>query len=387
MYKGFKDDIRDVAAILATDHYPDHGLNEFHITLTNAEFDALHLTLFDEDGNLELDQHGEVQRQPRKAVPGKPVRPHANVGAAGLAYWKDDVAAATSVALAKTILKQKILDACGPTIRATLSTQMPGGLASQSIPMILQYLEIKYGILTGGDIRQLREKLATKFTTPAMFTTEVARFQQNLAALELGGDIMSQAQLCEFFEDATKSVAGIPEILARYNRHVPIVANRILNDLFTAVELELPLITTTDARYVNNVQQLEENDDEAVCFAVSRDRNNTEVIDLMKKVNLRMDHMETTLRNAGRGNPNSRGGHGAGRGRGEGRGPGRGGAAGRGPGTVPYEERPTLYCFEHGFNKSYAGKDCQRMINDATYTADMKSASGPCKIGGYEGRK
>jgi hypothetical protein len=390
MYKQFKDDIRDLASTLATEHYPEEGLNEFHITLSNQEYAALNQPLFDEHGDLIYDPLGNVEMRQRKVIPVKPIRPMANVGAAALAFYKEDSAVAASVAVAKTILKTTILNACGPTIIADLSTQLPGGLASQTIPMIIQYLETKFGVLKSEDMRHLRAMLATKFTTPALFTAEAARFKLNLTALEIGGDNMSQAQLIEVFEDATRAVTGIPEILARYKRHVPIAANRILQDIFTAVENELPQLTMTDAKYVNNLQQVEEDSNEMhenVAFAVSNN-STASVTELIKKVNLRLENMEVTLRNAGRGNPNFRGGQGAGRGRADGRGPGRGGAgSGRGPGTATSAERPTLYCFEHGFNKSHAGKDCHRMDSDTTYTADMKAATGPCKIGGYEGRK
>ena len=383
MYKQFKDDIRDLASTLATEHYPEEGLNEFHITLTPREYDALELPLIDENGAIILDPLGNVEMRPRTIIPLKPIRPMANVGAAALAFYKEDSAVAACVAIAKTTLKNAILNACGPTITADLSTQMPGGLAAQTIPMILQHLETKFGTLTSEDMRHLRAMLATKFTTPALFTSEAAKFKLNLAALEIGGDNMSQPQLVEVFEDATRAVTGIPEIMARYKRHVPIVINRNLDDIFTAVENELPQLTMTDAKYVNNLQQLDECSSgtmENVAFAVTN--NSTAYIaDQMKKVNTRLEIMEAAI---------LRGGHGGrgrgGRGQAGGRGAGRGGAGpGRGSGTG--QERATLYCFEHGFNKSHAGQDCHRMRNDDTYTTEMKAAVGPCKIGVYEGHK
>ena len=104
---------------------------------------------------------------------------------------------------------------------------------------------------------------------------------------------------------------------------------------------------------------------------------------MLKSINERLNNMESNIHTAGRGP--GRGGRGAGRGDGQ-RGAGRGGAAGRGsgPGT---QQAPTMYCFVHGTQRSHAGTDCHHMKNDTSYTQEMKNATAPCSINGFEGKK
>ena len=146
--------------------------------------------------------------------------------------------------------------------------------------------------------------------------------------------------------------------------------------------------------FANSTEQLlSPNEDEIEDWAVANNSalkssttTSTQLTTLMKAVHDRLDIMESNLRTAGRG----AGGRGAGRGgRGDARTTGRAtnpgrGSAGRGNAS---QERPTVYCFEHGFQRTHTGVNCHRMKNDTTYTQEMKNATGPCTINGYEGCK
>ena len=388
------------AATICTEDYP-LGLNHFDITLTPTEYAALGRIIQDAEGNPVL-ENGNPQPQPRHPVPVKPERPRGNVGAPQLAFWKADELCHARVAVGTIKLRKEILIAIGQVCRDDLSTG-PGGISAQSLSMILRHLELKYGTLTEKDIKHLRGKLSDKFTTPAKFTQEASKFKTVAAALEAGGGHMNQTQLIEIFTEATLAVVGIPSIIARYKRRVAGIPDRLLNDMMEQIENELPLITTSDAMFANATQQLlipSEVDNWANATTkndttTSNMTSSAQLGELLKSVNERLNSMESTLRTAGRGS----GGRGAGRaGRGDGRGAGRGGAAGRGAGRggTTSQERPTVYCFEHGFqrshtgedcHRSHTGEDCHRMKTDTTYTQDMKTATGPCTINGYEGSK
>jgi hypothetical protein len=382
-YAQFKIDLRDVAATLASADYPGEGLNYFQITRTDTEYAALGLQLLNAAGEPILDEAGDPQLRPRRAIPMRPVRPPGNAPAAQLAFYREDIELAIRVAVAITKLRDMLLVACGPVIRAQLSTGV-GGIAQQTLPMIMQHLETKYGTMTGDDLKELRAKLRTPFTTPANFIKEISKFKLNLTALTTAGDNMSQPQLIEILEEATITVVGFPTIIARYKRRVPILLNQRLDDLSDAIETEMVTNTTKDAKYANSASIIDEEGTENVAYATSQ----LSINETLKLINARLDTMESTIRATPGGGGRGRGSGGAGRGRGDGRGPGRGGAAGRGrgPGT-PATPRTEHYCFKHGTQHSHAGTDCYVMKRDPSYTQPMKDATAPCTIDGYEGEK
>jgi hypothetical protein len=306
-----------------------------------------------------------------------PPRPAGNVTAANLAFHNLDVKLANQVAAAMTTLRDLILVACGPIIRSQLSTEV-GGIAEQSLPMIMKHLEAKYGTMTGDDLKQLRALLTKPFTTPANFVQEMSKFKLNLAALTAAGDNMSQTQLIEILTEATLTVVGFPTIIARYKRRVPIVLNWRLDDLSEVIEAEMEEITTRDANYANSATIM----DETVANAASQ----LSISETLKLINARLDTMEATF-HTNPGGGRGRGSGGAGRGRGDGRGPGRGGTAGRGRGTGTPVPGPPNYCFKHGTQRSHTGNDCYVMKRDPSYTQQMKDATAPCTIDGYEGEK
>ena len=385
-YKAFKDSAWAYSATLCIEHYGT-GLNHFHLTLTDREYAALGLVMMNEHGIPEL-VDGVPQPQPRELMPAKPARPHGNVGAPLLAYWKADEITHASVSLGASKLRQDILKACGKLICTDLSVG-PGGIAAKTLPAILLYLEDKYGTLTEDDIRGMREKLRQNFTSATKFTEEASRFKINVAALEAGGERMSQTQLIEIFAEVTRAVMGIPPIIARYKRRVAIVANRQIVDLMDAIEAEIPQITSAEANFANAANQLMSPSEISNNNFAMAATSTTQLDVFMKAIQERLDNMESSIRATGRGRRDT------GRGRGDGRGDvGRGGAAGRGsaagrgngPGTGN-QERPTLYCFEHGYQKSHLGTACHHMKNDVSYTPAMKTAMGPCNINGFEGKK
>ena len=350
-------------------HIHARGLNEYYISDTPEQFLARALT--------QLDEHGVEQPMVRLELPATPNRPANNAHIAIVTMFAEDKKDYNSVALAMVDFRRDLLVICGPTIRDELSADA-GGLAAKTFPQVIQHLYDRYGTPTSEDLKKERAKLGNKFSTPAQFVSEAARFKRTVAFLNANGDITSQPQQIQLLE-------GIPQCLARYKRRFPLVADRNVEALILAIQTELPLTTTQDAGYANAAYEITTTDMEAQANAVTTSATNSLTV-LMEKLSNRLDNLEV-------GSRKNNGGRGPG-----GRNPRNSNPAGRGatrvtPATTslnastgPNNGPPTLYCFEHG-TCYHAGKDCRTMANDATFTQAMKNVTKQCIIGGYQGSK
>jgi len=383
----FRDSATVFAGTKCTAHHPD-GLNIYHPTKTNREYDALKLVQKDEHGQPVLDEHEHTIPLPRKAYPGKPERPH-GANAAVLHFYKEDMIHANEVAVGITALRTAVLIAAGPIINAELSAE-PGGIAAKSLAEILQHIDTHYGILAAEDIKKLRFRISDYvFRSPANFTEDAANFHLLVATLAKGGEAMTQTNLMEIFTENTKGMVGFPEIIARYKRKVKNLVDRNVKDLTDQVRLEMSVITTSGMQYANNCGTDNAEDDminQVLAMSNAAAQSNAaHFADALKKIGDRIDTMES--RGQSGSNPDRGGGKRNTRGDRGGRGTGGRGGTGRGSGPGTTETRASHYCFEHGKNRTHAGTDCKVMQHDKSYTDAMKSATGPCTLSGWEGAK
>ena len=325
--------------------------------------------------------------EPRKPYPGRPTTQTAST----LHFYKEDLAHYSDVAVAITQLRTKILVAVGPIINAELSADAEG-LAAKTLAQILQHIDTHYGTLDEEDIKKLRNQIANfEFRSPANFAEDAANFHLLVATMDKGGEPMTQTNLMEIFTENTKRVIGIPEIIARYKRNVEL-DKRNVKEMTEKVRQDLKVITTSDGKYASNCETNVAEEELvhqvlANCNANAQS-NAAHFVDALKKIGERLDYMDSRSQgnpnpDRGGGNNNKRGGRGT---------PGRGGASssagGRGAGPGPGKATHTsLYCFEHGTNRSHKGVDCKIMEKDASYTQEMKNATKSCTINGWVGAK
>ena len=366
-YEMLKRWMEEEAASKCTHIYPEGGLNELNVTDTPAQYAARNMVV--------IDEHGAEQPRPRPAMPARPADPAPNAPNATVAMYTANRENHRDITLALTALRKSVLAIAGPTIRNELSHDQ-GGLAAKSFAQIILHIATKYGTLNSQDLKEKRAKLSNKFTTAAQFASEAAQFQRNITILQENGDATSQVQQLDLLTEATNGVLGIPPIIARYNRRVPIVANRVIADLIAAIELELPLATTADVGYAN-----------AANFTKTGKESNTQdnytklslTPSSIEKLLTRMEAVETAVsrgpgKGAGRASRNS-----------------RNNPAGRGAARINTAANSTAgrtqaYCFEHG-TCFHSGLECRTMEKDATYTTAMKEATKPCIIGGFQGNE
>ena len=249
----FKESARVFAGTLCTAH--DHeGLNAYNITLSDNEYAALDRVQVDANGDRMLNAAGEPIPIPRRVPLAKPARPNGAPNAAVLAFHREDLAEHADLAEGINTLRTAVLIACGPIIRAELSTDV-GGLATKTLPQIWTHLEQQYGKLKADDVAAIRDQIRQQeFASPATFGEDSTKFLLKIAQLNRGGENMSNTQLIEIFTNQTDGVAGIREITLRYKRRVPELANRNLRDLIDRIRLELPPVTTSAAKYVNHAR-------------------------------------------------------------------------------------------------------------------------------------
>jgi hypothetical protein len=65
--------------------------------------------------------------------------------------------------------------------------------------------------------------------------------------------------------------------------------------------------------------------------------------------------------------------------------PGRGGRGRGGRNQAARGPRTFHYCYKHGSRSGHKGSICTDMANDASYTQEMKNATGPQRLQGHDG--
>jgi len=366
-----KESARVIAGTLGVAWNPE-GLNAYHVTLTDAEYDALGKVQVDANDVPVLDAAGETIPLPRRVPMAKPARLHGAPNHGALQNYREDSAEYIGVAEARNTLRTMVLIGCGPTIMEELSTDV-GGLAAKTLAQIWAYLERQYGTLKADDVAALRDEIVQHpFANSATFSEDATKFLMKIAILNRGGENMSNTQLIEIFTNQTDGVPGIRDITLRYKRRVPELVDRNLRDLIERIRIELPTITTSAARYVNHARTNHDDNNAGHDILSNAAQANGQFAAALQKIGDRLDSMESKIQQ-------SRNGKTPNQGRGGGRaGGGRGGAAGRGAGAP----QSKYFCFEHGTNRTHNGKECKVMINDSTYTQAMKDAASPCTIDG-----
>jgi hypothetical protein len=224
-YPAIKRSLEEFAATQCT-HLYANGLNDLFVTDTPKQYLARLRT--------EPDAEGVAQPVPKPATPAKPARLANNASHTALSLYNDDKENHESVAKALVALRMRLIDMVGPTIRDELSDD-GDGLAGKKLAQILQHVYDKHGKPTIEDLRVLRAQLGTHFSSAAQFDREAAIFKRTIARLATHGDATSEPQKQQLFEAATKSVLGIPPIIARYKRVNPEVEDMSLAGMIQVV--------------------------------------------------------------------------------------------------------------------------------------------------------
>jgi hypothetical protein len=156
---------------------------------------------------------------PYPALPANPPAPAAN--ATAVALWKDErdkyKAAMTGVAV---ICKAILRETCDETLRDELSG-LQGGLAAQTLPLILAYLDHQFSVLAITDLRALAAQANnTRFTSTTSFCEKAAKLGLIFAKLHRQQQPFSNLQKNDILRKATSTLAPIVTAIQNYDRVV-----------------------------------------------------------------------------------------------------------------------------------------------------------------------
>lgn len=367
----FRVSLDELASSLCRQFYPVRGLLELQVSRTQAQFQELHLGEVNEDGEFIPQVFPPLPEAP--AALANNANPVA-VANHTLAYKKVE---AVHVALGS--MKTKVLAACGKTISAELRG-LPGGISGISLADILQYLEEHYGVATESDIDRLNDLLAVPFVSTNSFRAEAAQMKITFSKLVRFGQPIAELAKMKYLAKATLLFPDIVEGIKDYKKSNAVLAERSFEGMVTYINLHVPTVTTGDMGYVGvaiaGPLQPPITATDAVAIQAAALVQAALPLLLQHFANLavgvpaaQVAPQQSSGRRGGGGQA-GRGGRGGGRAAGRGRGP---------PGLQPH------YCFAHGWQHSHAGPTCLVMINDPTYTPDMRNATAPAFIGGYQG--
>jgi hypothetical protein len=351
--------LHDASASLCTEHFAG-GLSDLHVARTRTRFLALGL-VHAPDGN-DVPQEYPV-------LPAKPNAPAPGASATTLELYREHVKIFFAVRQGITALRLKLLGAVGDVIRDELRA-LPGGLAAQDLPAILQYLDTHYGAPSEDDLNTLTATLRGKFASVATFRSDAPKMAITFQKLERFGHTVSPLDQMNYLQSAVDLLPPIVEALKDYKKTSPVHNNRSFDGMVAYVKTHVSLTTAGSVGYAG--------------AAVAEPLSVASIVDaLLPRL---VEHFAGAGMSAvGRSDTGGRGGGRGGRGT-----PGRGtagrgvagrGGAGHGSSTDPLTAKK--YCFHHGYGHS--GSKCRVMAVDTSYTDAMKAATAPCTLDGYEG--
>eukprot|EP01034_Spumella_vulgaris_P021900 gene21900-27977_t len=229
-----------LSACLCREHFPN-GLLSLFISYTPARFDAL--------GQTEDDGNGNDVAMAFPALPTKPVRPAANASSASIAFYHEDTILYTSVTGSISLVRNRVLEALGDIIRTELMG-LPGGLALQTLPDILQYLEDVYGTPDEQDLRVLLGRLTNKFVSAASFRSEAPKMKLIFDQLALHEQPISELEQQTYLQEATELIPAIVEAIKEYKRENRSIQDRSFSGMVAHIKTYLPAATASDLGYV-----------------------------------------------------------------------------------------------------------------------------------------
>ncbi len=351
--------LSDLCGFLCIQHFPEGGLTELYVHLTDKMYE-----------NLKLESA-------RPKLPTRPIRLETGTEIQ-FSNYKEDLKTYENVCAAMTFLRAQTIQAVGDTIRTELST-LPGGVGRLSLADILKFIESKYGKLTEVDLDQVHDDLKTKFTTLDAFRAEAPRLKLKFLKLAANNQPISNHMQIKFLEKATNHIPSIVKAINKYKSdttHSNRKFDKLVEDIIKFAPLSVGLADVMPSGSLN-----------AAIVPVPP------IADSSVPTDAEIAHAYNTLAAAGKLPAGGRGsGRGAGGGRGSGRGSGRGAALGGrgGRGAAPVAQSPAVpatvepYCFEHGYH-GHTGLQCHTMRKNSDYTKEMKEATFPQIIGGYQG--
>jgi hypothetical protein len=146
----FQESLDNAAASLFTEFYAK-GILELGASMTTTRWALTHTVVNPTTGTSVTG--------PYPTLPGQPETPAGNTTNATVSIYKQEQERYSAVMRGITKLRTAVLrDACDDTLRAELRG-LPGGLANQSLPMILDYIDTQFGTLSLYDLRVLQTQI------------------------------------------------------------------------------------------------------------------------------------------------------------------------------------------------------------------------------------
>ena len=212
-----------------------------------------------------------------------------------------------------------------------------------------------------------------RFLQAAIITWDASKdFESNVIARNSNIYLLNQANLCTqdyekiaSFIAATKGNVQITEVLKDYHVGHATMATQVYDEMIQFFREQLPLVQAAAAASASAMNASAKDDE----IAALRLENAAFKAGAAAQANV-ATAAAPPIANGGGGQRNAPGRGGRGRG-------GRNQAA-RGPRTFHY-------CYKHGSRSGHKGSICTDMANDASYTQEMKNATGPQRLQGHDG--
>jgi hypothetical protein len=242
-----------------------------------------------------------------------------------------------------------------------------GRLKDQTLPKTLAYIEKRHGTLSKQDFDELtRQAKTAKFTGPEKFVAEAALLTLTFSKLTRGLQGVSDYLKMEYLRKCTSTQPAIQDAINDYEKDcLHKDTNATYSGMVAYVEVQAPLVTSKSLGYSASAAV-------PPVPATPTPQTTDHYVAYAQGYAAGKQQGQTT---------GGRGGHGRGGAQETGRGVGRGrGAA-----------APRKYCFLHG-SRGHTGAECRAMTKegpdaDKSFSDDMRAATGPCTLSGWEGAK
>lgn len=325
---------------------------------------------FDLSGLLLTEAEWTLRNPPIDAVaqprcPPFPARLAANANIAANTNWKYDNDLAASAKALCTALKGIILATAGAAIDREYADPIRGHI-DHEIHQIMAFIKLGYGTVNEADIKRLKEDLI--IDTTKSWRDNVGKFKAIFTQLEPVGLFTTDFDKRAALDNAIDKTQ-YAHLLAGYKNETPNIGDRTFDAESSYIELRESNISASAVGFAGSVES------SPAFLAISAElASMKEIVSTIAAASIKP---AAPANYAGQGGRGGRGGRDGGRNQGRG--------AGRGGGGRGFAQPVVYYCFEHGYHKGHMGTTCRNMAIDPSYTQAMKDATGPCKIGGYDG--
>jgi uncharacterized coiled-coil protein SlyX len=249
-------------------------------------------------------------------------------------------------------LKGVIVDVLGPTIIKSMITEARP-LHTITIADILTFVSRVYGITTFQDILYIKAQCNEKCNHETDFYLHTRRLVTNFELLRQNEMPVPNFDQQEYLKATTSHLPNVAEAIRDYIKKFPMlrqqnfeamvmdVQNNIVNNIDTARH-QSQVNAAINATMIGNESKMDKL--EAMILVLTKE------IKQLKSSKVATPAVETPVI----------------------------------PDAAP-TAKPKKYCFNHGYNRTHAGKDCLVMKNNGTSTPAQINAQGPALIDGVQG--